>query len=314
MAKQYTNTREPGEFGDGATVERMSDAELVEKLRSVNIATAPYACPDAVDWCHEAADRLEALSALQTKQAGDVHTAHTPSDPTPQPASADQLEVVEPLDLYSEARLVAGNLLGFEPGESDSWAEQEQFGDYIDIVEEGFRHILADATRIITEQAERIAGLEAEIEQRKQDAVDVLAMYNGEVESAAELDARLIRLSDADRQLLRMIAPFVNERSREPGDAWNEAAAILWLLVDTSDPVAGFRAQRDTIARAEAAEADRDRMKEALRAILDEETISVHVGYDNGVGGGNFIYADAVRTDSAAFANARASLNGDPQK
>lgn len=53
-----------------------------------------------------------------------------------------------------------------------------------------------------------------------------------------------------------------------------------------------------------------DKLVEALRAILDTETVSVHVGYDNGVGGGNFIYADAVRTDSDAFAKARAALEG----
>lgn len=62
LTKQYTNTREPGEFGDGVTVEKMTDEGLVEKLRTVNIATAPYACPEAVDWCHEAADRISALS------------------------------------------------------------------------------------------------------------------------------------------------------------------------------------------------------------------------------------------------------------
>lgn len=47
----------------------------------------------------------------------------------------------------------------------------------------------------------------------------------------------LIRLSDSDRQLLRMIVPSIDQRSREPGDAWNEAAAILWLLIDTTDPI-----------------------------------------------------------------------------
>jgi len=47
---------------------------------------------------------------------------------------------------------------------------------------------------------------------------------------------------------------------------------------------------------------------EALEAILSADTTSVHVGYDSGVGGGNFVYADAVRTDDEGFAKARAAL------
>lgn len=72
----------------------------------------------------------------------------------------------------------------------------------------------------------------------KADAVDALAMYNQAEEDFAKLEASIIRLSDEDRQLLRMIAPFVDQRSREPGDAWNKAAAIIWLLVDCNDPIA----------------------------------------------------------------------------
>lgn len=47
-------------------------------------------------------------------------------------------------------------------------------------------------------------------------------------------------------------------------------------------------------------------LREALQAILNEETVAVHVGYDNGSGGGNYLWADAVRTDSDAFVKARA--------
>lgn len=43
----------------------------------------------------------------------------------------------------------------------------------------------------------------------------------------------------------------------------------------------------------------------ALNAILDEETISVHVDYD---GGGNYRYVDAIRMDSDAIYNAKALL------
>lgn len=69
------------------------------------------------------------------------------------------------------------------------------------------------------------------------------------------------------------------------------------------------------ITRAEKAEAalsavtaENDRLREALVAILSEETVAVHVGYDSGAGGGNYVYADAIRTDSDAFVNARAAL------
>lgn len=78
-------------------------------------------------------------------------------------------------------------------------------------------------------------------EKYKSDAADAMALYNQEVADHAKLEASLIRLSDNDRQLLRMIVPSVDQRSREPGDAWNEAAAILWLLIDTTDHIAAFR-------------------------------------------------------------------------
>lgn len=47
---------------------------------------------------------------------------------------------------------------------------------------------------------------------------------------------------------------------------------------------------------------------EALKAILAAETYALHVGYDSAPGGGNFVYADAVRTDDEAFVKARALL------
>lgn len=72
----------------------------------------------------------------------------------------------------------------------------------------------------------------------KSDATDAMALYNQEADDFAKMEASLIRLSDKDRQLLRMIVPFVDQRSREPGDAWNEAAAILWLIIDEAGPVA----------------------------------------------------------------------------
>lgn len=43
----------------------------------------------------------------------------------------------------------------------------------------------------------------------------------------------------------------------------------------------------------------------AIEAILNEETVSVHVGYENDMTSQAYVYADAVRTDSDAFVNAR---------
>lgn len=54
-------------------------------------------------------------------------------------------------------------------------------------------------------------------------------------------------------------------------------------------------------------------LEAGLRAVLADEPITVHVGYDAGVGGGNYIYADAVRTDSEAFARARSLLSDKDQ-
>lgn len=47
---------------------------------------------------------------------------------------------------------------------------------------------------------------------------------------------------------------------------------------------------------------------EALNAILNAEADSIHVGYDSGPGGGNYVYADALRLDNECFAKARAAI------
>lgn len=82
----------------------------------------------------------------------------------------------------------------------------------------------------------------------KADAIEAMALYNQEVKEHAKLEASLLRLSDEDRQLLRMITPSIDQRSREPNDAWNKAAAVLWLLIDTSDPIASSFSRRVTFA------------------------------------------------------------------
>ncbi|MCD1645211.1 hypothetical protein [Aurantimonas coralicida] len=59
----------------------------------------------------------------------------------------------------------------------------------------------------------------------------------------------------------------------------------------------------------EALRAENARLRAAAQAVLDAETVTVHVGYDDAPGGGNFVYADAIRTDDEAFAKLRAALS-----
>lgn len=54
--------------------------------------------------------------------------------------------------------------------------------------------------------------------------------------------------------------------------------------------------------RAERAEAELSEARAALEKLLSAETVTVQVGYDQG---GNYMYAEAVRTDSEEFARAR---------
>ena len=68
------------------------------------------------------------------------------------------------------------------------------------------------------------------------------------------------------------------------------------------------------LARADAARLalcwnEHEGLVEALEAILNAETKPMHVGYDDGPGGGNFIYADAILADSDEFRAARALLS-----
>lgn len=49
----------------------------------------------------------------------------------------------------------------------------------------------------------------------------------------------------------------------------------------------------------------RDELLTALDAVLNEDSAPVHVGYDER---GNYLWADAVRTDSDAFRLARAAI------
>lgn len=51
-----------------------------------------------------------------------------------------------------------------------------------------------------------------------------------------------------------------------------------------------------------------DECERNIRALIDEETVTVHIGYDNGPGGGNYLFGDAVRTDAPAFVALRATL------
>jgi hypothetical protein len=46
----------------------------------------------------------------------------------------------------------------------------------------------------------------------------------------------------------------------------------------------------------------------AAKSFASADTVSVHTGYDNGVGGGNYIFSDAVPVDSDEFRNLRTAL------
>jgi|GEM_PF-2408058 len=59
----------------------------------------------------------------------------------------------------------------------------------------------------------------------------------------------------------------------------------------------------------EALRAENALLRAAAEAVLAAETHNLHVGYDNAAGGGNFVYADAIRTDDEAFAKLRSALS-----
>lgn len=54
------------------------------------------------------------------------------------------------------------------------------------------------------------------------------------------------------------------------------------------------------------------RLVGAARRLMEAETHALHVGYDHGSGGGNYVYADAIRTDDEAFVELRQALASHP--
>jgi hypothetical protein len=88
---------------------------------------------------------------------------------------------------------------------------------------------------------------------------------------------------------------------------------VLWIGPDYNQtPVAhidhDMEYARDNSRANAALIAAAPELYEALMAILAAERHSLHVGYDNGTGGGNYVYADVVRLDDEAFDKARAAL------
>ncbi|MEP0149971.1 hypothetical protein [Roseibium sp.] len=75
------------------------------------------------------------------------------------------------------------------------------------------------------------------------------------------------------------------------------------------DAIATVLAADDTRQAATELGAENARLRAAAQAVLDAETVNVHVGYDNAAGGGNFVYADAIRTDDEAFTKLRTALS-----
>ncbi len=85
------------------------------------------------------------------------------------------------------------------------------------------------------------------------------------------------------------------------------------LIRRLRDPAFGTETSERNLMNAAADEIERigalnATLVAAASAVLTAETYSHHVGYDNGPGGGNYIYADVVRTDSESFDKLRAAL------
>lgn len=106
-----------------------------------------------------------------------------------------------------------------------------------------------------------------------------------------------------------------NAAEQELSEVSRAIGSVRWMdPPDGGDVSLGEQVNRMR-ADLEAAEAQALRLteeNEALRKVLVElvsaETVSVHVGYDSGAGGGNFVYADAIRTDCDEFIAARSAL------
>ena len=112
------------------------------------------------------------------------------------------------------------------------------------------------------------------------------------------------QVTQADREAAANA--ICGEHPRLGEDSGYVGQVIEMGICDEHNIVQAFARHR--IEATQAKDEEIARYRAALEAILNEETVSVHVGYDSGSGGGNFVYADAVRTDSEAFEQARALM------
>ena len=155
-------------------------------------------------------------------------------------------------------------------------------------------------------------GLEASIYGRLSELHDVV--FNGRAlvelwqKSPGDGFAGLVLKSAADARDAERLAEIARLRAEVEGlteklDEWTARAEGL----APSEISAG---QNRLATRVRELEAENARLREALGGVLDAETVSVHVGYDSWSGGGNYVYAEAVRTDSDSFRIARAALTG----
>jgi hypothetical protein len=102
----------------------------------------------------------------------------------------------------------------------------------------------------------------------------------------------------AEHALARRLAQHILDRPR--GDPDDDLAILSRQLLRADEVIQDLRlrggsvtAHRDTYQRRAEAVAP------LLKQVLALETRSLHDGYDNGPGGGNFIYRDVILTDEA---------------
>lgn len=157
-----------------------------------------------------------------------------------------------------------------------------------------------EVAKMCSDYTETIAELEAEVDQLKADvnkAIEIVSWYGEEAKAlAANLPA------GKSEAVLASVHVLAN-------DAGNRAALLARL---ESPPVPPVYAEpfkhdwvpeehRDYMRELEASALALPDLRKAVQAVLDAPSLEVHVGYDEGAGGGNFVYADAVRLDDESF-------------
>jgi hypothetical protein len=98
-------------------------------------------------------------------------------------------------------------------------------------------------------------------------------------------------------------------------DALRDATSTIAALVAERDEArertnAAVEDYNDALAALATANARITKMEKALAGLLNAETHLMHDGYDDGPGGGDYVYVNVIRTDDEAFTRASAALTG----